>query len=99
MPVLLTPICRRRFEGGRLRQTHGDFPDATRQVATETKTPLIDLTEQTRALLEDLGPVASTELFAPDDNTHTNRRGAGEIARLVARSLAALKLGVMAKAV
>lgn len=99
VPILLTPICRRRFEGGRLRETHRDFPDATRHVAAETNAPLIDMTEQTRALLERLGPEASSELFAPDDNTHTNRRGAREIARLVARSLVVLELGVTAKAV
>ena len=99
VPVLLTPICRRRFEGGRIRPTHGDFPEATRAVAAATQTPLIDMTEQTRTLLEELGPEASTQLFAPDDNTHTNRRGASEIARLVVRNLVELELGVTAKAV
>jgi hypothetical protein len=57
------------------------------------------LTEHTHALLQERGPEVSAELFAPDDDTHTNRLGAREVARLVARSLAGLELGVTAKAV
>ena len=87
VPVLMTPICRRRFDGARIHQSHGDYPEATRQVASETQTPLVDMTEKTRELLERFGPDASAQLFAPDDNTHTNLRGARAIARLVAEGL------------
>ncbi len=86
-PVLLTPIARRRFQGGLVEQTHGEFPEATRAVALEAKTQLIDLTLETTRLLESLGPERSATLFAPHDNTHTNRAGATAIARLVVTRL------------
>jgi lysophospholipase L1-like esterase len=76
VPVLLTPICRRRFSGARVTPTHGHFPDATRAVAAETNTPLIDMTARTTELLERFGPDASQQLFAPDDNTHLSPAGA-----------------------
>jgi lysophospholipase L1-like esterase len=91
-PVLLTPIARRRFLGAAVEQTHGAFPDATRAVALETDTPLIDLTLATTRLLQGLGPGRSAQLFAPDDNTHTNRAGALAVARLVVDGLRALNL-------
>jgi lysophospholipase L1-like esterase len=91
-PVLLTPIARRRFLGSTVEQTHGAFPEATRSVALDTDTPLVDLTQATTQLLQDLGPNESAKLFAPDDNTHTNRTGALAVARLVVDGLRALNL-------
>lgn len=91
-PVLLTPIARLRFQGAALEQTHGSFPDATRAVALETETPLIDLTESTTRLLQDLGPTEGAKLFAPDDTTHTNHAGALAVAELVVGDLRALGL-------
>ena len=88
--MLLTPICRRRFTGERGTQTHGHYPDATRAVAYETSTPLIDLTLETAELLERFGPDTSKQLFAPDDNTHLSPEGAHVIARLVVEGLLAL---------
>lgn len=90
VPVLLTPICRRRFTGARVTPTHGDFPDATRAVATETHTPLIDMTAKTAELLERFGPEASQQLFAPGDNTHLSPEGAHAVARLVVAGLSEL---------
>jgi len=44
IPVLVTPMQRRTFDGnGRVTNSHGDYPEAVRQVATEEKVPLIDL--------------------------------------------------------
>lgn len=86
-PLLLTPISRCKFSGNAIAASHGPYPDAVIAVATETSTPLIDLTQKTKVWLESLGPVASTPFFAPDDGTHTNQRGAREIAGLVAGSL------------
>jgi lysophospholipase L1-like esterase len=86
-PILLTPIARLKFAGSRIAQTHGAFPDATRAVAAETTTPMIDLTEKTTALFESLGPAAGAELFAPNDTTHTNLNGARQVAQIVAQAL------------
>ena len=91
VPVLLTPICRRRFTGARVTQSHGDYPDATRAVAQETSTPVVDLTSKTAELLERFGPDTSKQLFAPDDNTHLSPEGAHTVARLVVEGL--LELG------
>jgi acetyl esterase/lipase len=87
VPVLLTPICRRRFTGQRVTPTHGDYPDATRAVAYETSTPLVDLTLKTAEVLERFGPDTSKQLFAPDDNTHLSLEGAHVVARLVVDGL------------
>src|SRR5215831_13340076 len=39
-PILATPCARRSFnESGKLVETHGDYPDAVRAVARETRTP------------------------------------------------------------
>lgn len=92
VPVLLTPISRRRFEGERVKATHGEYPAATRAVAEETRTPLVDMTEQTAKLLERYGPNASEQLFAPNDNTHLSAAGAHAVARLVVAGLLALGL-------
>jgi acetyl esterase/lipase len=87
VPVLLTPICRRRFTGQRVTPTHGDYPDATRAVAYMTSTPLVDLTLKTAEVLERFGPDTSKQLFAPDDNTHLSLEGAHVVARLVVDGL------------
>src|SRR5436309_7780525 len=43
-PVLLTPVRRRRFDrDGRLQDTHGEYPDIVRRVATEYRVVLIDM--------------------------------------------------------
>jgi lysophospholipase L1-like esterase len=64
VPVLLTPIVRRKFdEEGRLIPTHGDYPQAVRDVAAELDVILIDHNVLSRRLVQDLGPEASKELF------------------------------------
>src|SRR6476620_6233069 len=43
IPVLLTPVRRRKFDAtGQLVDTHGEYPDLTRSVATALHVPLID---------------------------------------------------------
>jgi acetyl esterase/lipase len=98
VPVLLTPIARRRFSGERVTPSHGAFPEATRAVAAETQTPLIDLTLETELLLERYGASASEQLFAPGDNTHLSPFGAQAVARLVAQGLLELGFDVRARA-
>ena len=44
IPVLLTPVMRRRFDNdGKFQDSHGEYPDIVRAVAREHKTPLIDI--------------------------------------------------------
>src|SRR5436190_4224615 len=53
IPVLLTPLMRRRFDaGGVFFDTHGEYPDIVRAVATEQKVILIDMHRKSEALLK-----------------------------------------------
>ncbi|SFJ49978.1 Lysophospholipase L1 [Halobacillus dabanensis] len=102
IPVLLTPIQRRKFtEEGTLHQTHGTYPAAMRQFAQTQSVTLIDLTALTSDLLLDLGPERSKQLFmwlnknespnfpeGAEDDTHLNQKGARQIAKMVAESIA-----------
>ncbi|QKJ20577.1 rhamnogalacturonan acetylesterase [Microbacterium hominis] len=102
--VLCTSTERRWFDGDRVTPTHGDYPNAVRDLAHELDVPLIDLTAFTTWLYEDLGPAASTELlshFAPGehplwpdglaDDTHFHERGARRIAAYAGRQLRAIE--------
>ena len=84
--------------------THGDYPNAVRDLAHELDAPLIDLTVFTTWLYEDLGDAASRSLlshFAPGetpgwpaglvDDTHFRVEGARKIAAFVGRSLRAIE--------
>jgi lysophospholipase L1-like esterase len=101
--VLCTSAERRWFDGDRVTPTHGDYPNAVRDLARALDVPLIDLTVFTTWLYEDLGPEASTALlthFAPGehelwpegiaDDTHFDEYGAKKIAAFVGRSLRAI---------
>lgn len=107
-PVLLTPVMRRRFDtDGRLRDTHGEYPDIVRSVATEYRVPLIDMHGSSAGVLEHYGPEESRKLFLqlkPDenpnypkgieDNTHFNPVGAEVMARLAVDGIRQQKLGL-----
>lgn len=96
-PVLVTPTARRSFdEYGRIRATHGDYPDAMREVARREGVPLIDLNSMTRTLYESMGVEGSRKAFvhypagtfpnqseALADNTHFSPFGATEVAKCV----------------
>ncbi len=91
--VLITPVHRRTFEkDGKMRNSHGDYPEAVRQVAAEENVPLIDLTVLSGRLYEALGPEKSGALFKPGDGTHHSSYGAYEVARCVVEGLRATKL-------
>ncbi len=94
MPVLFTPIVRRKFgENGILTDTHGDYPDAMRQVARKLNVPLVDMQEMTEEWINYLGERASKDIYLwtePDerfpegrkDDTHLSVEGAKSMARI-----------------
>ena len=101
VPVLMTPICMRIWEGGTLQPTHGEYPEAMRSVAEETGTALIDLYAESFRIVGAMGEEGSKALFMyrtpgrhPDppegqeDNAHTRRLGAERFAACAARLLA-----------
>lgn len=96
VPVLLTPTSRCRFDdAGNADASHGFYPDAMRALAAAECVRLIDITAQTIALWQELGPDGSRRNFVETDNTHFSQPGAGLGTRMVARGL--LAAGVLAE--
>ena len=104
-PVLLTPIERNGWSGTSLKYSHGDYPQAMRDLAAEKGIPLIDLTEKTHIRWEAIGEDYITNniymnipvgLYATypegrDDNTHLQEEGAWEICKMVAEGISEQK--------
>ena len=78
-PVLITPIARRLFDeqGNFCPGSHGDYPEAMRQLGIQENVPVADLTALTEKYIAELGDEASKPLFVwPVDNTHLKPEGA-----------------------
>ena len=96
-PVLLTSVARRKFDSnGNIVDTHKQYADITRATAKEQNVVLLDIDLSSRALLQQMGPLASQYLFNhlkpgehpnyPEgkiDDTHFSELGARKIAELV----------------
>src|ERR687883_1662895 len=96
IPVLLTPVMRRRFDkDGVFQDTHGEYPDIVRGVAREQKVALIDMHRKSERVLKQYGPEESRKLFLQlkpgenpnypqgvEDNTHFSPLGADIMAGL-----------------
>lgn len=103
-PVLVTPIVRRWFNAdgtlnnGTALLVNGlgvDLPGVARSVAAAEGVTLIDLTAQTKALVESLGVEGSKAIYLYNekkDNTHTSAHGATVYAGLVRDALVARHL-------
>ncbi len=91
-PVLITPIARRLFDeqGAFLPGSHGEYPQAVRELAKEENVPCADLTLLTETYLEQVGDAPSKPWFMwPKDNTHLKPEGAVIMAGFLARELKA----------
>ncbi len=62
VPVLITPLARRQFKGGKLDNTLDSWSTEVRKVATELKVPLVDLNARSAALIQQLGPESAMAL-------------------------------------
>ncbi|GGH18957.1 rhamnogalacturonan acetylesterase [Paenibacillus segetis] len=102
VPVLLSSVSRRRFtvDGHLDPLAVGPYPEAMKQVAAQTQTPLLDIFEASQQLYNTLGEHESKKLFIhlPDkthpnypngiiDDTHFSDVGARQIADLVANAI------------
>ena len=100
VPVLLSPMERRRWKDGQTQATLSDHAEAVRQVASEESVPFIDLNAMSLKLYAALGEEPSKKLFVfypantyPDqkdelkDNTHHNNFGGYELARCVVEGI------------
>jgi len=100
-PVLLTPVCRRRFDDeGNFFDTHGEYASLVRQVAKETGVTFIDMHTISMAILVQYGKTESNKLFLhcdegecsnyPEgiiDDTHFNDFGATVMAGALAKAV------------
>lgn len=101
-PILVTPTRRRDFDSeGHVRDTHGDYPAAMREIAAREGVFLVDFQEQTKTLIEAMGVEGSKKLFVHSpagtyegqetdiaDNTHFSNFGAREISRIFINAIA-----------
>ncbi len=96
IPVLITPVQRRTFDAaGKITNSHGDYPEAARQVAKEENVPLIDLHAMSKLFYEALGPEKSKLAFKEGDGTHHNNYGSYELAKCLVEGIKANKLGIV----
>jgi lysophospholipase L1-like esterase len=61
-PVLLTPLTRREFRQGQLRNTLVEWSDEVRRVAAELDVPLVDLNAISAAQTQKMGAETATQL-------------------------------------
>jgi lysophospholipase L1-like esterase len=101
IPILLTPVARRRFDkDGQAIESHKEYSALTREVAKAQNVILIELDEKSRALYQQFGAEGSRLLFLQlkpgehpnypdgrDDNTHFNELGARLIAQIVLKDI------------
>lgn len=96
-PVVISPMQRRQFDDkGKIRNNHGDYPEAVRQVAQEEGVAFIDLSAMSFVLYEALGPEKAPLAFSGSaerrDPTHHNNYGAYAFAKCVVAGIRANKL-------
>ena len=111
IPVFVTPTQRRSFDQAshtKVQETHGDYPDAMRDVARREGVPVIELHDMTRDFFEALGFEGSKKALvhypantfpgqekALEDNTHFNPYGAFEVAKMVVMGMKQLGLPIV----
>ncbi|QQZ60953.1 rhamnogalacturonan acetylesterase [Paenibacillus sonchi] len=101
-PVLLTSVSRRRFTAGGEPDplAVGLYPEAVRETAAQTGTPLLDIFASSQQLYRELGVDGSRQLFMhlpagghPNypqgitDDTHFCKQGAARVAELVVEAI------------
>jgi lysophospholipase L1-like esterase len=108
IPVLLTPVMRRRFDNeGNFQDSHGEYPDIVRAVAVANKVALIDMHRKSEKVVKKYGVEESKKLFLQlkpnenanypngiEDNTHFSPIGAEIMARLAVEGILESKLGL-----
>ena len=106
IPILLTPVMRRRFDkSGNFQDSHGEYPDIVRNVAAEYKVALIDMHRKSERVIKQYGVEESKKLFLQlkpnehpnypsgiEDNTHFSPLGAEAMANLAVEGIREQKL-------
>lgn len=102
IPVLVTPVERRRWNGNQPEATLTEYADAARQVGGEENVPVIDLNAMSLKLYAALGPENSKKAFVfypantfpgqnkeLKDNSHHSTYGGYELARCMVEGIKA----------
>lgn len=105
IPVLVTPVSRRKFEKGVFSDSHGVYPEVVKEVARTENVLLIDLQAKSAAAISELGDEKSKQWFnyvsagvnpivpeGKSDDTHFSEAGALKMASLVVEGMRELKL-------
>ena len=106
IPILLTPVSRRKFDTtGTALETHKEYSAYVKEVAAKENVLLIDLDTKSRELYQQFGKNDSRLLFLqvkpgehpnyPDgkeDNTHFNELGARLVAQIVLSEIRKLNI-------
>lgn len=109
--IFVTPTQRRSFDNAthtKIQETHGNYPDAMRDVARREGVPVIELHDMTRDFFEALGFEGSKKSLvhypantfpgqekALEDNTHFNPYGAYEVSKMVVMGMKLLGLPIV----
>jgi lysophospholipase L1-like esterase len=111
-PILVTPVSRRVFKGGKAQYTHTEYTAAVFEVGKTYKVPVIDLDTKSREQYDRMGEMKSKWLFMDldsaehpiyplgrSDNTHFNDYGARIIAEMVLNDIKSQQLPLASKIV
>jgi lysophospholipase L1-like esterase len=107
-PIIVTAQNRNSFdEDGHIKDTLGGYPQASRQIAADTKTALIDLNAMSKTMFEAMGPEGAKHAFMNfkagsypgverdiADSTHFNNFGAYELAQCITHGIRENKLPI-----
>lgn len=100
VPVLVTPVNRRDFDGDVLNRSFPAYVQAMKETALETGTLLIDLNQASWEYFQELGPEGTKAIFmwvnGLEDNTHLQIHGADKAAEMVSRLVKALNIPLSA---
>lgn len=106
-PILMSPIVRKYFSGtsitaegqhnvgikGTETLARGNYPAAMKAVATQYSVPFVDLTSETKTIVESYGDTAATaNLYIAADSTHPQVLFATLIAKKAVEGMAALNI-------
>ena len=104
-PVIVTSMNRDNFDAeGHITDTLGGYPQASRQIASDTGVALIDLNDMSKTMFEAMGPAGADHAFMKfkagsypgverdiSDTTHFNNFGAYELARCVVHGIRGIR--------
>lgn len=96
VPILLTPISRENWNGNTITDSHGEYDDAIRTLASTQNVPLVDATTLTATYLEKVGKTEAATLYNTSylDTTHLVAKGAKIVAQIVAADMYRQKLPI-----